>query len=362
MGHWVVDINIQRLNRHKRPNDPFKYCVFIFAMKPQIVKIGDEYFVEYYAQGLKFQKKGGRDYAHAQKVLEKIVASLPSDIRELYIVPEHTVEDFIVTFIQFAEHEFPFKTFKRYEQSAHHFEAFIKKFYGAQTKLKTITHKVVEEYRLDLGKREGDSLKRRKLINFTLFLIRDMFDYAIKERYLNDNPTLHIKLFDRPYHKTPESLTDDEVLRILKSTDQKVRIILEMMLYAGLLVDEALCLNWPDIDFLENCFRIKTFDGRVRNIPMDVRLKGSLENLKRNNTGRVIDHLNRKQVELGLRDLVKTNCLAREITFSMFRHTFAKNMLARGVRLRDLSVLLGIDDIVKVMRYAGFLEKEERFN
>ena len=46
--------------------------------------------------------------------------------------------------------------------------------------------------------------------------------------------------------------------------------------------------------------------------------------------------------------------IERSITFNFLRNTFALRMLEKGVTLTDLYRLLGLSDIAKVMRYAGF--------
>ena len=327
-------------------------------MKPAIVKIGDEYFIEYYAQGLKFQKKGGRDYNHAQKILAQIEASLPKDITKLYAPPEHSAFELIDAFLKFAQKEFPPKSFARYQSAVRHFQDFIRHKYGEGVKVQDVTHSTIEFYRLDLI----TSRQKPKLINFTLFLMRDMFDYAIKERFLNDNPVLHIKLFDCAFYKSLRILIADEQKRFFVLVPEDYRIIFECMLYAGLRVEEVWPLRWSDIDFSQNYLRIQFLNqAQGRNIPLDPVLRASLVALKSSSVKEealILESLNSRPTKddlmLFLRRICEENHFSLGINILTFRHTFAANMVKRGVRLRDLCVLLGLDDIAKVWRYSSF--------
>ena len=60
----------------------------------EIVKRGDEYFIEYYAQGLKFAKHGGKNLSFAHKIKSEIEASVPANIEDIYKVRDDDIDHF----------------------------------------------------------------------------------------------------------------------------------------------------------------------------------------------------------------------------------------------------------------------------
>lgn len=157
-------------------------------------KIGDEYYIEFEARGLKYQQKAGPDKTAAEKML----ADVEGKIRQGEMgtmVRDADVRVFCEDFLEFAGREYPAATVRRLERLIAHFRQWLADKNPAIEKLSQVTPKVVEEYKFFLlerlkGERES---KKAAVVNLTLILLSVFFEYAIRTNFLNDNPTLHIR-------------------------------------------------------------------------------------------------------------------------------------------------------------------------
>ena len=155
-------------------------------------KIGDEYFIEFFARGLKYQQKIGPNQAKAQEALHQIEAQLARG-EALTIVREIDLVGFWEQFLVYARDEFGSKTAKRFMDVIAHFKAFLNRRYPDVQQLSKITPSIFEAYKRDLV-----SSSRPRLVNFTILLFREMMEYGIKLGFINDNPTLHTRLLPWP--------------------------------------------------------------------------------------------------------------------------------------------------------------------
>src|SRR5205085_2038820 len=97
------------------------------------------------------------------------------------------------------------------------------------------TPRVLEQYKIYLNtetKIPVRPVNRTKAINLSFFLLFEIFQYAIKLGYLNDNPTLHIRLFKIPLNVRPRSLTPQERQTILEKSGP-LRGSIELILRTG---------------------------------------------------------------------------------------------------------------------------------
>ncbi len=187
----------------------------------QVRKIEGEYYIEFYARGLLYQKKAGTDEEIAKQLLVEIESKIAQG--EMSIMTRDVdIDIFFKTFLEYAFLEYPTKTYHRYRSLVAHFFEFIKIQSLELNKLSEITPRVIEDYRIYLMKIR--KIKPR-LINFTLYLLRDILDYSIKLGYLNDNPTVHIRFI-------PEAQRVNNKIFIIKDSE-KIKKALEQGVLLG---------------------------------------------------------------------------------------------------------------------------------
>ena len=158
-------------------------------------KIGEEYYIEFEARGLKYQQKAGRDEASAWKLLETTEAKIRHGEMSV-IVRDVDIDIFIRDFVENIQPSYPPATVRRFHSALDHFKNFLARSSADFKTLSRLTPRVIEDYKNDLLRsgRLHDRPLKPKVINLTLLLLREFFEYAIKLGYLNDNPTLHIRL------------------------------------------------------------------------------------------------------------------------------------------------------------------------
>lgn len=260
----------------------------------KIIKIGDQYYVEFVGNGLLFQKLAGTDKSAAEKMLKDIEESLKKEETDIFKPKEMDYEDFCGKFIQYSSKEYPPKTHERLASALQHFNRFLKRDYPNLVKLKDITPSVIEHYKVRLSKEFP--LKKENLINFTLFLLRVVFEYTIKVRGLNDNPTLHLKM------KMQQGRFD----RLKYNRDFAEQILKENLKY------QSIGQQILDKGLVQNSEKLK-IDINIKHHGKDVR----------------INHI-------------------------FLRHVFALNLLDQGLSLFDVFKILKLNDIARVMVYAPY--------
>jgi len=309
----------------------------------RIFKIKGEYFVEFYGNGLRFQKKAGRSKKEAEQKLKDIEESLSStalkgDIQRV------DVKLFLKTYEEYAAQVYSPRSLHRFILTMQHFDQFLTNLFESPLKLSLITPKVIEDYKYFLmqeAKKRTPAVKTQ-IINFTLYLLREIFEYAIVLGWLNDNPTLHITYL-KENRSFPKIYKEQEFEGLIKNlTDSQKRVSL-FILHTGLRRDELLALTWGDVDFKGNFLQVKNVhpkDIHIRSIPLDHQAQDILR-------GR------QKQGE----DLFQKSDIPDTIEYGFLRNMFAKNLLEKGVNLFALSRFLGFRDVARVYRYSVFIPK-----
>ena len=161
----------------------------------EVKKIGDDYYIEFFARGLKYQQKAGPDKRRAEAMLQEIEQKIRRGEMGT-IVRDADIDIFLQDFLSHAESAHTARTLKRYRSLCGHFQQFLQEKYAGVEKLSGITPRVVEDYKHYLiheGKLNGRRLKAG-VVNLSLILLRDVMEYARRLGYLNDNPAYHIRL------------------------------------------------------------------------------------------------------------------------------------------------------------------------
>ncbi len=163
----------------------------------EIRKVGDVYYIEFYARGLLYSQIAGPDLAAAQKLLEKTEATIAKG-EALTVVREIDLVVFWQQFLGDIQKQCPSGTIRRFKSTIDHFNDFLKADHPNVSRLSQVTPSVVEAYKATLIKQYKT---RPKVINLTLLLLREVVEYGIKISFINDNPTLHVRLLPMPSPK-----------------------------------------------------------------------------------------------------------------------------------------------------------------
>ncbi len=186
----------------------------------EVRKIGEEYFVEYYAQGLLFRKIGGKTLEEAQQVLKKIEDSLP-DQHHWYKTREDPFNDVFTNFLKLVESEYSPITYARFDAVTQDFKRFLSLNFPQYKLISHITPIVISRYVSYLSAELNlkNDRKKSRYINFSLLLLSEIFSQAINWGAVNDNPVLHIKPFGRQYLSRSSRVAIDIDFSSLNSDD-----------------------------------------------------------------------------------------------------------------------------------------------
>ncbi len=331
----------------------------------QIRKIGNDYYVEFYGNGLLFQKKAGGDLLVAEEMLK----SIESQMTNTQVGKETThiaISDFFENYLQYSLRISTRITFDRFQSTVQHFKKYLKEHYPRLERLYEVTPKVIESYRVFLIKSQGKYRCHvtERIINLTLFLLKNTFDVAIAKGHLNDNPCQHVKFLAVKEGLSVRYLTDEQIHSIRLVADKKFFEIFEVLLATGLRIGELEQVSVSMIDLAKMEIRFLNVKSHAaesigRIVPIDPAIidvvKGLVEK-NVNSSSAVLIH-SPEGVPLsdwmrGQFDVIsqKLGCTF-PINFCIIHNTFVKRLLDKGVSLSEIPKIIGLTDIARVMHY-----------
>ena len=210
---------------------------------------------------------------------------------------------------------------------------------------------------------------------------RDMFNYAIEDKHIEDNVFKSKKLDVNGATHIRRSMSNDEVTTLINSCENLNmvdKLIIMIPLYAGLRLGEVCALKWEDIDFDKRLIHVqrnvalgydeatiekepKTKAGN-RFVPMPDELYNILKGMPHTNEYIITSSRRRKNFTrdgfathfAALRKMVS---IPDDISYHCFRHTFATAMSTK-VDPKTLQAILGHADITTTMNTYVHRDKE----
>ncbi len=288
----------------------------------------------------KKRKKG-----EAMEVLQEM-ESKPVHHSNLPIIP---YPEFVRKFMEYAN----INLSKSYVEQFHY--AF--RELGIEVKdklLSQITHNDIEKMvnrRRALGKNTSTN-------NFIVCL-KSAFNKAIDWELLEINPALKIKKKKIPKNH-PAFITEEEfkeLINIEKNVLAKSAFIFSF--YSGSRVSELLNIRWDDIDLTNNLISIRNSESHTtksklqRDIPIHPQVLQALNELPRLNEFVFQKHYNRRRLSGIFKELVrKCKHINQEIHMHSLRHSFASNLVRKGISLYLVQKLLGHADYATTQIYS----------
>ena len=160
----------------------------------QIRKINGVYYIEFHARGLLYSQVAGTHLEEAQKLLQQVEEKIAGG--EALTMTRHIdLPDFFERFLVEARSQYYYspKSVKRFTATIKHFSSFLEENSPQVRQLAQLTPAIMESYKVYLAKTQ-----KAKIVNLTILLIRDILEFGIKLGFLNDNPSLHVRLLPWP--------------------------------------------------------------------------------------------------------------------------------------------------------------------
>ena len=181
--------------------------------------------------------------------------------------------------------------------------------------------------------------------------MKSLFNRALNEGIILANPCIGIKPFRLP-EKQPLFLSEIELEILAKNIDNKdIRDIVIFASQTGLRQMELITLQWNQIDFKQGIVILNnqthlTKSKKVRSIPLSFRALQILTERQINSSGILVFTYNNKTfnpdyLSKKFKKLVIASNFNSKLKFHDLRHSFASNLVRKGVPLYTVSKLLG---------------------
>ncbi|TET71857.1 MAG: helix-turn-helix domain-containing protein [Candidatus Aminicenantes bacterium] len=223
--------------------------------------------------------------------------------------------------------------------------------------------------RLDVERFRASRLKRgntKSTVNRYLQLMGKMFNLAIEEGYLEENPARKVNNFNEKDSLKERILTEKEEEKLLENCSDTLKSIIAVALNTGMRRAEILNCTWDQIDLKAGMIRVeRTKSGKVRHIPINDDLFKQILKLKNKNGQSAFVFLNpaTKKPFLDMKTPFKRACRISGIEglrFHDLRHTFATRLVANGVDIETIKELLGHHSIAITQRYLHSSDDRKR--
>ncbi len=204
-----------------------------------------------------------------------------------------------------------------------------------------------------------------KTVNMYLMVVRAVFNQEVAAGHIARSPFLHIKPL-KIERKRPDFFSENELKRFFAQPISRPYWLFFLgLLDTGMRFNEAASLRWEDVDFKKRVLHVherSDFDVKTpnanRTIPISERLYEELEKLRKEpysedfvfatKTGRQIPE--RTALDKCKKAAKKAGIKVAKL--HKFRHTFASHLVQMGVKIQDVSKLLGHSSIKETEVYA----------
>lgn len=245
---------------------------------------------------------------------------------------------------------------KRYKNQTYYLNN-MKEYFNNGKPVNTIKPEDIQNFIVHLRNSGKRGKRKNSSINRFLEILSKMFNLAIDNGELTENPLKKIQPLKEDNHKI-RFLTVEEEARLYASIDLKtpyLRPIVTTALQTGMRRGEIFGMKWDNIDLNNRVIHVlDTKSGDSRPIPISDVLYETLKSMPRTSEY-VFTNPKTNQPYVDIKksfNLVREHAGIENFCFHDLRHTFATRMVMAGVDFLTLMELLGHKNIKTTMRYA----------
>lgn len=218
--------------------------------------------------------------------------------------------------------------------------------------------------------------KSESLQNKVLLTMRQIFETARQNGLIVKNPTEGLKITPHARPEKPKVLASEQIKMLLAANlPPKARAFVGLCLYCGLRREEALGLQWGDIESDRiTVRRAITFIGNQpdpeqqlktkaahRTIPLPLPLKEILDHTPRNGLYVIAKESGEPMSKISFRRMWEKVLAAVDFPLHphMLRHTYCTNLYYAGIDLRTAQYLMGHSSITMTAKVYTHLQAED---
>lgn len=320
-------------------------------------KNGNTYYIQYYFKGRRYREKAGKNREGAQIRLGEIIRKIETGQFSLYSdSPLFSLIKHYRESLQSEPHSEGYK--RRLGNIFNNFERYFK-----VERIKTVNqvdYPLLDNY---ITQRINEDGIAGKTANMEIDLLKRLFDFGVKHRYLMENPAKELKR-KKIIKKEARYFTQEEI-DILFENAGKYEPFFMVLLHTGLRASDAGNLRWSDINLDNGYLRVIQEKTNSRlTIPINDSLKNYLLDYG-TESSKLFPSLDtdnkREKVRRRIQKILKdAGYLWERVGCHTFRHTFASHLVINGASIYDVQKLLGHTSIIMTQRYAHLRAEETR--
>ncbi len=234
--------------------------------------------------------------------------------------------------------------------------------YSPQTKKKYIfivkkylnSDKNVKEFLLEYSDKSDSSVRG------VYFALKFFFENVLNKDFRRRIPLARKK------KKLPSVLNKKEVNQLFDVTNnQKHKLVLSLLYYVGLRLNEIRNLRWEDIDFEREIIHVKKAKGsKHRTVFLHNKLKEMLKK-RQNKKGFILisergNKYSKRSIQMIVKKAKNKASIDRKVTPHTLRHSFATHLLENGADIRIIQKLLGHENLQTTQIYTHIANKDIR--
>ena len=293
-------------------------------------------------------KRKQRIVPNAQSRRDAVIA-LHKKVREVFDLQNCIVQPKRIGFCEYSDlylQDYAFVAKESGETDEYRLKR-IKEFFKDVDNLRDITPLSIQKFRAERLK-DGVS---KVTTNREIQLLKKMFNVAIEESYLEENPAKKIKLYSELDTVRDRVLEEEEEQpRLFSELAEHVRPLVFVALHTGMRKGELLKLKWQNVNLEKRQIKVeKTKSKKVRFIPINSVLfdEFSKLKLKKGQEQRVFPF---KYTQTAWENARRRAGLD-DLTFHDLRRTFGTRLLEAGVDIVTISKLYGHSSVLVTQRY-----------
>lgn len=213
-------------------------------------------------------------------------------------------------------------------------------------------------------------LSKARSISRLVASLRRFYRYALRERLIKEDPTLHLESPKLP-RSLPKSLNEQEVEELLKAPDVsqplglRDRAMLELLYASGLRVSELVSVTVTEVSTQDGIVRVIGKGSKTRLVPMGAEAADWIDRYMRFARPELLqkrlcdalfvtsraEGMTRQAFWHIIKRYAALAGIAKHISPHVLRHAFATHLLNHGADLRVVQMLLGHSDISTTQIY-----------
>lgn len=255
----------------------------------------------------------------------------------------------------------------------------IKEYLEYQRRVRQLSNDTIAEYRKDLEYFEKwmkvagtnwEEVDRQQLIEYQLYLdeqnlapatqnkktsaLRCIFRYMEHEGIRKDNPARYLQSA-KLGKALPRTCNMQDVARYLTQAclsrrDYEMHALTALLVTTGLRLQEALNIRRADINKEKREITVKGKGNKERKVYYTEHTANIINAYARGRKDYIFETRDQREVRLAMQETLGQTI--KGVHPHMLRHTYATEMLERGVDIKTLSAILGHESVKTTERYA----------